>query len=396
MNQKLSLSKKLTVTVLFVAVFIVGLDSFIISPLLPTIAKSFNSDVSHVGVGITMYTLFYAFGAALVAPFLEKVSQKVIITIGFSLFTLANFLGGTAFNLTTFFIYQSLAGFGAGLVVPNVYAYVGRNFSQEHVGKIIGIVMSALSLSIAVGALIGSFAAKFQNWNWIFYCYAFFSVITLILIIRFTEKDEAAKIQTSNYLSHYANIFTNPLPMYGLIVVLFSIYGFYTTYTYLGNYIEKSLNIPVGSTVFVVYGLSNFVSSFIGGWIGKKLGSKKTILIAGIVSCLSYFSIGLTGNTLGTFVIGLAVLGFSRGLSALQLTAYNSTIIPESRVTMMSLNNTFIYLGTTLGSTIGGILYDKCSFSSLTVISIGFTIAAFVLAEIAIVQKERKLESQSN
>lgn len=96
-----SLSKRLTVVGFFIAVFIVGLDSFIISSLLPTIATAFSTKVANVGFGVTVYAIFYAVGAPIIAPFSERLPRKMMIVTGLLLFTIATFLCGTATNLTS-------------------------------------------------------------------------------------------------------------------------------------------------------------------------------------------------------------------------------------------------------------------------------------------------------
>lgn len=142
-----SLSKRLTVIGFFIAVFIVGLDSFIISSLLPTIATAFSTKVANVGFGVTVYAIFYAVGAPIIAPFSERLPRKMMIVTGLLLFTIATFLCGTATNLTSFYIFRALAGLGAAMFTPNVYAYIGNNFDKEDIGKIMGIV-SALSFQL--------------------------------------------------------------------------------------------------------------------------------------------------------------------------------------------------------------------------------------------------------
>ena len=145
----MKLSERLTVASFFIAVFIVGLDSFIISALLSTIAAEFSTDVAAVGLGVTVYAICYAVGAPIIAPFSERLPRKRMIMIGLAVFTVATFLCGMASSLTFFYAARALAGLGAAMFTPNVWAYIGGNFQRDAIGKVMGIVMSALSLSIA-------------------------------------------------------------------------------------------------------------------------------------------------------------------------------------------------------------------------------------------------------
>lgn len=380
----LSLSKRLTVVGFFIAVFIVGLDSFIISSLLPTIATAFSTKVANVGFGVTVYAIFYAVGAPIIAPFSERLPRKMMIVTGLLLFTIATFLCGTATNLTSFYIFRALAGLGAAMFTPNVYAYIGNNFAKEDIGKIMGIVMSALSLSIAVGVPAGSFIANLWNWNWTFFGSSIFAAISWILIILFVEKDvKNQNTIISNPLSHYINVIKNPRASLGLLTMLFWMYGFYAIYTYLGTYIGQSFHLSVGAIglVFMVYGLSNFVSSFSGGWIGSSFGMKKVILFSGIISCAAYLILGVKGINLVLFIIILAILAFAQGVGAPQLTTFNATILPESRATMTSLNSSFLYLGLTLGSALGGVLLENLSFTAIGISAVVSTVIAILISQ---------------
>lgn len=165
--------------------------------------------------------------------------------------------------------------------------------------------------------------------------------------------------------------------------MLFWMYGFYAIYTYLGTYIGQNFHLSVGviGLVFMVYGLSNFVSSFSGGWIGNSFGMKKVILFSGVISCLAYLVLGVKDISLILFVIVLAVLAFVQGVGTPQLTTFNATILPESRATMTSLNSSFLYLGLTLGSALGGVLLENLSFTAIGISAIVSTVIAILISQ---------------
>lgn len=383
-------SQKLTIIGFFISVFVVGLDSFIISPMLPTIAKALSSSVASVGYGVTIYAIFYAIGAPLIAPFSERFSRKKMIAIGLSIFIIGTFLCGFAYNLNTFYLYRAIAGLGAALFTPNVYAYIGGNFDRSNIGKVMGIVMSALSLSIAIGVPIGSFIAGILSWNWTFYSSSICALIALFLILIFVKKDKVNTAHiSSNPFIHYINVFSNAKAVLGLITILFWMYSFYAIYTFLGTIISNEYHLKIESIgiVFIAYGLSNFASSFFGGWIGKALGMRKTILVSGILSCIPYLLFGIKGIGLTFFIICLIVLAFSQGVGVPQLVTFNTIVLPESRATMTSLNSSFLYLGLTLGSGIGGIILEKSSFLLLGITAIITTILAIIIS-LANIKKE--------
>ncbi|MCI1674038.1 MAG: MFS transporter [Bifidobacterium tibiigranuli] len=376
------LSQKMTVASFFIAVFIVGLDSFIISALLPTISAAFGTSVSAVGLGVTLYAVFYAVGAPIIAPFSERLPRKRMIMIGLAVFTLATFLCGLAKNIAFFYVARSLAGLGAAMFTPNVFAYIGGNFSKENIGKVMGIVMSALSLSIAIGVPIGSFIAGALNWNWTFFCSSIFAAVSFILILAFAQRDSVPDVEKRDSpFSHYRNVFTTPKAVLGLLAELLWMYGFYAVYTFVGTYAGSTFHLSVEAIglVFVAYGVSNFVTTFSSGLISNAWGMKRAVLVAGLASVVTYILLGLHNLTLVAFVVVLAVMAFAQGIGVPQFTTFNATVLPESRTTMTSLNSSFLYLGLTIGSALGGLLFQHISFLAVGISALISTLLAVLV-----------------
>lgn len=64
----LRLRQDLIVTGLFLIVFVMGADAFIISPLLPTIAHTLHTSVNQAAFAVTAYAIGYAGGAPFFGP----------------------------------------------------------------------------------------------------------------------------------------------------------------------------------------------------------------------------------------------------------------------------------------------------------------------------------------
>lgn len=58
--------------VLALGMFALGMDAYIVAGLIPDMAKSFNKSGEEIGQGVTVFTLFFA----LSAPILAKYSVK--------------------------------------------------------------------------------------------------------------------------------------------------------------------------------------------------------------------------------------------------------------------------------------------------------------------------------
>ncbi|WP_306421047.1 MFS transporter [Secundilactobacillus kimchicus] len=233
----------------------------------------------------------------------------------------------------------------------------------------------------------GSFIADWLSWKWTFFVSAGLAFVSVVLIAFLVTRDNRSNVISTNPLQHYVRILKNRRAWLGLVAMLLWMYCFYAVYTYLGLYVETQFSLSVGATglVFVAYGVSNFISSFTGGWIGNYLGMRRAVTVAGIISILAYLGLGIASG-LVAFVLALAVLAFAQGIGAPQLTTHNATVLTESRTTMTSLNSSFLYLGLTVGSSLGGVLYQNLSFLAVGTSAVIATLLALYISRISIKQ----------
>jgi predicted MFS family arabinose efflux permease len=167
----------------------------------------------------------------------------------------------------------------------------------------------------------------------------------------------------------------------GLLAELLWMYGFYAVYTFVGTYASSTFHLSVEAIglVFVAYGVSNFVTTFSSGLISNAWGMKRAVLVAGLVSVVTYIILGLHGLPLVAFVVVLAVMAFAQGIGVPQFTTFNATVLPESRTTMTSLNSSFLYLGLTIGSALGGLLFQHISFLAVGISALISTLLAVLV-----------------
>jgi len=153
-----SFSELLMIIGLFLVVFVTGADSFIISPLLPAIRADFQVSVNAGALSITIYALCYACGSPLFGPLGDRYNRKTLLEIGISIFLIGSFTCALANNIFEFYLFRAVAGLGAALTLPNIWATIGSDFTGAKLNTAMGITMSALSLSSALVLGISLFA----------------------------------------------------------------------------------------------------------------------------------------------------------------------------------------------------------------------------------------------
>lgn len=371
----------LIIVSLFIAVFTAGADSFIISPLLPEISKEFSSTITQTAYGVTIYALCYAFGAPIFGPLGDKYSKRKLIISGLILFLIGTLLCGTAPNLILFYIYRAIAALGVALFLPNIWAFIGTYFKGKTLNKVMGIVMSALSLSIAIGVPLGSFLSQISDWHMVFFASTFLTLLALILLIINLPETSVNVHTNTSYFDNFWTVMKTKNALPALLITLFWMFGFYSIYTFLGTSVSETFNFnttQVGE-VFIVYGASNFIASFFGGTFMNKIGHKASVILNGSLSIIFVLVVGFSGHNLVMLIISLILLAFSQGLGVTALTAYIVNVVPDNRSTVMAFNSSFLYLGLVAGSAIGGLLFQNFGFPRVSLFAgIGLFIAIFI------------------
>lgn len=366
---------------LFLIVFIMGADSFIISPLLPAIERDYNVNLSSAALAVIIYALCYAIGSPFFGPLGDRFEKKRILTIGIGIFLAGSLLCAIATTLGQFYVYRAIAGIGAALTMPNIWAIIGDHFRGHLLNTIMGITMSALSLSIAIGVPLGTELVQISNWHMAFWGSAGLTLIAYFALLVVIPNMSSLPNQRISYLDSFRTLLTTHHATWALSINLVWMFGFYTVYTFLGTYIEQTFHDNTAQTglVFVAYGISNFIASFFGGIVTTKLGAMRSVIINGLLSVIFIFGMAFIANTIPLLITFLILLALAQGLGVTALTTYIVNVVPKNRSTIMSFNSSFLYLGLTLGSLIGGIVYPHWAFKGVGLCAVaGLLIAVMI------------------
>ncbi len=385
-DKAINISEILLVTSLFLVVFVIGADSFIISPLLPAISQAFQTTLPNTALAVTIYALCYAVGAPFLGPLGDRFSQRLLLKVGLSLFLAGSLLCALASAITQFYLFRGLAGIGAALTLPNVWATIGNRFTGKARNNVMGITMSALSLSIAIGVPLGSWLAQLTDWHMVFWASAVLTVFPMFPLFFTPVGSITLNKKPVNYFTHFRRLFTTRHAALALLINLSWMFGFYLMYTFLGAHLSQTFHLSAGQsgTIFMIYGLGNFISSFFAGLVTSAIGAHRSIILNGVFSVILILGIGQFSNSLNWLMILLLLLSICQGLGVTALTTLIVGIAPQNRSTMMAFNSASLYLALTLASSLGGQIYTLYSFNGLNVVAaIGLAVAVLLTIRIS-------------
>ncbi len=371
----------------WITLFLMGIDLFVVSPLLPFIAEAYNVSSAMTGWMVTVFAVTYA----LVAPFFgwlsDKNGRRAMITFGLLLFVMSNIL--TAFAPSFFWLIVSriLAGLSVASITPLIYAIIGDIAPANRTGTWLSIVVSGHLTALWAGAPFGTLLEHFLGWRSVFVVMAMIGAI--LAIVNFNTWKYASKNDlTRNLLAG------NLLRILGSVsVTTFWAISMYALYVYLGAslYYENRFSATQIALAITFYGIGAVLGSLISGQLTDRFGERNISKVTLIFLILILVCLGIffsSGDWIYFFLFLWALVGYAG------FTSYQARLAVEysnERGIVMAWNNTALYIGITIGSMIGGYVITKWGYPSLPYVCSIAAILSFILSTQKV--KERKKEA---
>jgi len=360
--------------ILAICAFFVGLDSMLVSPLIPEILGTTNTPVEKGGLLITAYALLYGLTAPLFGPISDRIGRRLMIIMGMFVFSIGTFFTGISNDFGTILFFRAVTGIAGAMVMPSVFALVGDKFSANERGKVMGLVMGAMIGSTVIGVPIGAFITEFIQWQMTFWFVGFLAFLVFLLtcigLPHTPTQKQMSDSTIKTYYMQFKTAFTNISVLYALLITLLWTVGLHGMFSYIGVFYHDVFHLGVGEIGIVIFiaGLASVIGNIFGGKWSDKIGKKKVIYFASIsaalfVLCFSSLTVHLY---LSVFIHMLWSASIGVGQSS--LTALVSQLSPKTRGTVMSLNSSAMYLGMTIASSFASLLLVNFTFFTLGVL----------------------------
>ncbi|MCJ1995240.1 MFS transporter [Lactococcus piscium] len=364
--------------IFFLVMFLIGTDTFLISPLLPTLSALYHINPSLSGWMVSSYAIGYAVFALISGPISDGRDRKKIMVWGFVAFTVSTFLCSFATSFGLIILFRFLAGVSASFVTPQVWASIPVVVPKEKIVQMMGIASTGLAASQLLGVPIGSFLAS-VSWKAPFYLISVSSAILLIFIIitipSLNMKSQLDKSKT--ILTTYAEVLKNKKTVQYLLGYLTFQTGNFAVLSFIGTWFTKDFGLTVSGigSAMIVIGIGNLIGTLFGSKLINKWGLPKSLWSGLLVLIILYIATPFATNIVTAVTILTFVFLVNGFVFPIFMTTLQSTTV-TARSTVSSLSNAAMYLGTTISGIIGGIL--MANFNGFFGI-VGFTILLYIV-----------------
>jgi FSR family fosmidomycin resistance protein-like MFS transporter len=134
-------------------------------PLLPLIRNEFGLDYTQSGFVISAFSLSYGIGQVPAGWFADRVSHRILITVGVSGLALAGLLVGFSRVYVMLLIFLSLMGVLAGGYHPAAPPIILTLVGPKSRGRVLGLHMVGGSAAYFLGPIIGTAIAALWGWR---------------------------------------------------------------------------------------------------------------------------------------------------------------------------------------------------------------------------------------
>ncbi len=358
--------------------FAVGIGSLVVAGVLQPLADDFNVSLNAIGQLITVYALVYAISSPLLIAFTGQLDRQCLLIIGLILAALGNGLAAISPTYSIMLIARIITALGAAIFTPVASTLAALISEPSDRGKAIALVFAGFTAATALGIPLGTYVGLTFGWRITFGLVAFLAGTAVFAIVaQVPTKVEAPPVD----LSAFWKVLKNSTLLMILIVTLIQLAAQLTLFTFITPYVQSRTDLgTIGVTIlFLTNGVSGFFGNLWGGNLSDRIGARKTILIFLLLLIVAFVMMPLIENWLWVGFLASGLWGLvGLGFNAPQQTRL-VTLAPPLASAILGLNASFLYLGISLGSTLGGFSVRQLSLDSLPWVAVCLTAACLLV-----------------
>ena len=337
----------------FAVMFLIGSDTFVVAPLLPSLAKAFDVSTTQSGWLVSIYAIGYALTGLVSGPISDRGNRRIILTLGMVVFALATAACAVSPEFWTMFIFRFITGGAAAIAAPQVWEMIPTLVGpdQKSVLRVMGYTTAGLSIAQVVGVPLGSLLAII-DWRIVFPIIGACSLgLTVTLWYQIPDIHPTAAAKKVPYLT----LLHAPQAITRFLSHLVYTLAFFTVFTYAPTWLEDGLGTSKVTVALIILagGIGNTVGSLFGVRLTGRMTPVRAIYLSATVMGIAYLALTVSPPPI---VVGLVFLplfacgGAMLSVRMLHLQQLDST----ARGTISTLTSAVMYLGTTVAGLIGG------------------------------------------
>ena len=337
----------------FAVMFLIGSDTFVVAPLMPSLAKAFDVSTTQSGWLVSVYAIGYALTGLVSGPISDRGNRRIILTLGMVIFALATAACALSPGFWTMFVLRFITGGAAAVAAPQVWAMIPTLVGpdQKSVLRVMGYTTAGLSIAQVVGVPLGSLLAII-NWRSVF---PIIGVCALALTVTISYQIPDIRPTSAAKKVPYLTLLHAPQAITRFLSYLVYTLAFFTVFTYAPTWLEDGLGTSKTTVALIVLagGIGNTIGSLFGVRLTGRMTPAQAIYLSAAVMGIAYLTLAASPAPIFVGLVFLPLFacgGAMLSVRMLHLQQLDST----ARGTISTLTSAVMYIGATVAGLIGG------------------------------------------
>jgi len=298
------------VTLLTLGFGLVGLDRWIIAPLLPSMSRDLHLNYQDAGNIVAVLGLAWGVFAIIGGGLSDRIGRKKVLIPAMVAFSLLSGFTGMAGGLVSLLMIRGVMGVTEGAFCPTSFATTNDASKPARRGLNLGIQQSTFPLfGLALGPILATQLLGVLSWRWIFVMVAVPGLILAVLLAitirepaNLQKAAQAQRAPISDMLKH-RNV---PLAMLALFCAMAGIFTLSALVpSYLADYLKLSTTDQ--GLVTSAIGFGGFFGQLILPGVSDVAGRKSVTVLSFILGAVFVYAFAHSvslGALFATLLVG--------------------------------------------------------------------------------------------
>ena len=364
-------------------VFALIASEFMPVSLLTPMARDLRVSEGMAGQGIAISGTFAVLTSLSISTIAGSINRKMLL-LGLTALMAAS--GGVVAMAPNYFLYmlgRALIGVVVGGFWSLSAATAMRLVPSHQVPRALAIFNGGNALATVVAAPLGSYLGSVIGWRGAFFCLVPVALIAFVWqwISLPSMPPQAASADSRNAF----RLMQDPKVALGMLAVSTFFMGQFALFTYLRPFLESVTRVGISTLSLILLAIGA------GGFIGTTVISKflkwdfsRTLVAIPILMALIAVALTLFGGKVAAVAALLGIWGIVATAAPVGWWSWLATTLPRDAEAGGGLMVAVVQLAIAVGSTIGGLLFDRSGYQSTFIASAAVLLLAAFLTSRAL------------
>jgi predicted MFS family arabinose efflux permease len=363
-------------------VFALIASEFMPVSLLTPMARDLLVSEGLTGQGIAISGAFAVLTSLSISAMTGSMNRKTLLLGLTALMAVSGAVVAMAPNYFLYMVGRALIGVVVGGFWSLSAATAIRLVPSDQVPRALAIFNGGNALATVVAAPLGSYLGSVIGWRGAFFC-----LVPVALIAFLCQWFSLPSMPPQAGPAGSRNVFKllqDPKVARGMLAVSTFFMGQFALFTYLRPYLESVTRVDISTLPLILLAIGA------GGFIGTTIISKflkwhffRTLVGIPILMALIAVALTVFGSKVAAVTVLLGIWGLVATAAPVGWWSWLATTLPRDAEAGGGLMVAVVQLAIALGSTVGGLLFDKSGYQSTFIASAAvLLLAAFLTSRL--------------